>query len=197
MRDTDFLGFKPGTGSVPPFWVQENDRAGNAIHPAVREESYKLWPWAYRYVGFVLHDPPRAAELLNGVARAVSKRLQVEPDVGRNLKGYLIAAFRHRVGRELIRDGRITYEGLLRELERKQRFAPPNRLVTAEVRIYVGQIVALMRKDAQRIAHYRLLDFTWKDIAKATGIPASQARNQYYYGIKTAWEKLNQSAGKR
>ena len=189
MRDT--LGFKPGTGDFPPFWVQENDLTGNGVHPDVRKASCRLWPWAYRHVELVLHDPPRAAELLNEVALAVSARLRIEPEVGRNLRGYLITAFRRRVGLELLRDGRITYNGILTELEGKPGSVSPHRLLAAEVRICVGQVLALMPEKAMRIAHYRLLDFTWKEIEEATGIPAKLARSQYYYGIHLASEKLN------
>lgn len=197
MRDTHSLGIQPGRGNVPPFWIQQGGLAGSDVHPDVREEARQLWPWAYRYVESTLGDQPRTAELLEEVVLAVSQRLQVQPEVGRNLKGYLIAAFHHRVGLELIKNGRITFEGLLRDLERKHFLLVPKWLVPVEVKICAGEIVALMPQEARRVAHYRLLDFTWNEIADAMGIQVSQARNRYYYGIKTAWEKLQESAAKR
>jgi RNA polymerase sigma factor (sigma-70 family) len=196
MKAMRFLRIQSETGEVPPFWIQ-HDVAGGSVHPDVSHESEELWPWAYKYVESVLHDSPRAAELLEEVAIEVSNRLQVKPEVGRNLKGYLIAAFHHRIGLELIRNRRVTYEGLLQELERKHLLVSPNWLTAVETRICVAELIALMPADTRRIVHYRLLDFKWEEIAEAMSIPANQARNRYYYGISTAWEKLFGDAAKR
>ena len=40
----------------------------------------------------------------------VSARLRDEPEVERNLNGYLITAFHHRVRSQLLRDSRLAYE---------------------------------------------------------------------------------------
>ena len=196
MKAMRFLRLQSETGNVPPFWIH-HDLAGGQVHPDVCHESQELWPWVYKYVESVLHDSPRAAELLEEVAIEVSRRLRVKPEVGRNLKGYLIAAFHHRIGLELIRNRRITFEGLLQDLERKHFLADPDWLTALQTRICVGEVVALMRPDARRIVHYRLLDFEWQEIAEAVGVPANQVRNRYYYGIRTAWEKLFSDASSR
>ena len=190
------LKLQPGTRNVPPFWLQPDDQLGRELDPDVCRELRGLWPWAYHHVEFVLRDAPRAAELLEEVAIDVSRRLNVEPEVGRNLKGYLITAFHRRVGREIVRNGRITYEGLLRELEAKRLLIAPNWLIPLEMRICVRQLVALMPSPAQRIVHYRLLGFTWDEIADSLGLQAAQARNKYYYGIRTAWEALAGTAAR-
>ncbi len=191
MRDIRFLRFRLGSGNIPPFWIQQKDRAGKCMHPAVRKESHGLWPWAYRYVEQMLRDPPRAAELLDEVARAVSHRLREKSEVGRNLRGYLIAAFHHRVGLELLRTGRLTYEGSVQELQGKHPIAASDWVVPLEAKICVGQIVALMPPEARRIVHYRLLDFSWKEIEEALGIPITLAKSRYYYGIKRACERMS------
>jgi len=83
----------------------------------------KLWRWAYHHVDVKLHDAPFAAELLEEVALDVSRRLQAEPAVARNLTGYLIRAFHRRVLSLVLRNNRMVYEGLLRELERNYQLA--------------------------------------------------------------------------
>lgn len=177
-------------GALPPFWIQSDDESGRWLHPDVRLESKNLWPWVYRYVESVLRDAPRAAELLEDVAQEVSLRLLARPEVGRNLKGYLITAFHHRVALELLKGGHITYQGLLRDLEGKHRLLARNWVTPLEIKICVGEIVALMPCEARRVVHYRLLDYTWEEIAEALDILVAQARNKYYYGIKVASEKL-------
>jgi DNA-directed RNA polymerase specialized sigma24 family protein len=194
MRDSWHLRL-PASGKVPPFWIQTDERAGRSLNPDVRAASLDLWPWAYRYVSSVLRDPPRAAELLEDVALEVSKRLQVKPEVSRNLKGYVIAAFHHRVGLELIRSGRITYEGLMHDLEGKHRLFARDWLLPTEMKICVREIIALMPAEARRVVHYRLLNYTWVEIAEAMHILVPQARNKYYYGIKAATERLFTGVG--
>ena len=61
----------------------------------------------------------------------------------------------------------------------------------------VKHLTALMPYMARRIVHYRLLSFTWEEIGKAMGIPVSQARNKYYYGVKASYERLLANAAKR
>lgn len=194
MKAMRFLRLQSETGKAPPFWIH-HDIGGGALHPDVCHESRELWPWAYKYVEAVLHDSPRAAELLEEVAIQVSSRLEARPEVGRNLKGYLIAAFHHRIGLELIKNRRITYEGLLQELERKHLPAAPDGPTALEMRICIGEIIALMPPDARRIVHYRLLGFNWEEIAEAMGILAPHARNKYYYGLKSASERLCRRSG--
>lgn len=190
MRNNGNRQFQRSMGALPPFFIESDDESGRWLHPDVRQESKKLWPWVYRYVESVLRDAPRAAELLEDVAQEVSLRLQAEPEVGRNLKGYLITAFHHRIALELLKGGHITYQGLLRDLEGKHRLLARDWVTPLEIKICVAEIVALMPCEAQRVVHYRLLDYTWEEIAEAMGILVAQAKNKYYYGIKVASEKL-------
>ena len=185
------------TNSMPPFGIQESGDGGRSIHPRVLQTARQLWPWAYLYVDVVLHDAPAAAELLEKVAIQVSARLQAETEVARNLKGYLITAFHNRVRRELRKVNRLTYVGLLRELEEKHPLLASDWAAATEFEIFVTGLTALMPEETQRIVRYRLLDFTWKEIGDALGILVSQARNKYYYGVKTALEKLAANAAKR
>jgi hypothetical protein len=186
-----------GIDAVPPFWIKPTGRGGHAVNRQVIETSEQLWPWAYRHVEMVLHDAPSAAEILETVAIDVSARLQSTPEVASNLRGYLITAFRRRVRLEFLRDSRLAYEGLLRELETKHPLLAHDWATAVEFRFLVGHLTALMSDDARRIVYYRLLSFNWEEIAEANSISVSQARNKYYYGVKSAYDRLVTEAAKR
>lgn len=197
MRGVPNLRPEPGRNTVPPFWISPGDHRGCSINPGVYEAARLLWPWAYRHVEVVLHDAPSAAELLEEVALDVSARLQTEPEVGRNLKGYFITAFHHRVRLQFLRDHRIAYEGLLRELEAKYSPLASNWTKALETKMCVELLIALMPAQARRIVSYRLLGFTWEEVGIAISTPVPQARNKYYYGVKTAYERLLANASER
>jgi hypothetical protein len=54
-----------------------------------------------------------------------------------------------------------------------------------------------MPPDARRVANYRLLDFTWDEIAEALKLQPAQVRNKYYYALRTAWENLTENESDR
>ena len=102
---------------LPPLWMRPTDPSGRAVDERVVAACNRLWRWAYFHVESKLHDAPSAAELMEEVALNVSRRLQAEPAVERNLTGYLITAFHRRVWSQVLRNNRLVYEGLVRELE--------------------------------------------------------------------------------
>src|SRR5579872_4100620 len=114
---------QPRSAPVPPFWIRPEDHLGQAVDSRVLVSSRRLWPWAYRHVERELSDGARAAELLEQVALDVSSRLRLEPNISRNLNGYLITAFHHRVRRERLKGCRLAYEGLLPDLDAKYRLS--------------------------------------------------------------------------
>src|SRR6266581_6448352 len=125
MKESENETGQQSSAPVPPFWIRPEDQRGRRVDSRILDASYRLWPWAYRHVEIELHDGARAAELLEEVAMDVSARLRAQPEVERNLNGYLITAFHHRVRSQLLKDSRLAYEGLLRELdENYQRRAP-------------------------------------------------------------------------
>jgi hypothetical protein len=88
-------------------------------------------------------------------------------------------------------------KGLLRELDEKHHLLAPDWTRALEVKLCVDHLTDFMPVTSQRIVHYRMLAFSWEEIGEATGIPVAQARNKYYYGIKTAYERLLAKAAKR
>jgi len=99
-------------------WWREPERVEWTGKPGSGKAAHRPDPAAYG---------ARAAELLEEVAMQVSARLQLEPAVARNLSGYLITAFHHRVRWECLRGRRLSCEGLLPELNGLEMFHGKHR----------------------------------------------------------------------
>lgn len=179
-----------GGRRIPPFWIRPEDRRGKPIDSRVVEASQRLWPWAYHQVEKHLQDGARAAELLEQVAIEVSTRLQVTPEVSRNLGGYLITALHHRIRSQLLKDERLVYEGLLKELEENHPLATTDWVAAIETELVMKSLLSRLPHEVRHLLHYRMLDFSWKAIGKSLGISAKQAKSRFYYGVQKAYEAL-------
>lgn len=190
MRQARKEIWRRSSGPVPPFWIRPQDHLGQPVDPRVVDASHHLWPWAYRHVERELSDGARAAELLEIVAIEVSSRLQVEPTVARNLNGYLITAFHHRVRWERLQDGRLVYEGLLSELEAKHQLKAPDWAAALETDLVLQFLISCLPHGLKHMLHYRMLGFSWKEIGGSLGISAKQAKSRFYYGVQKTYETL-------
>lgn len=120
-----------GRGNESPNEYQNSgsrprENVARPLNVRVLDAARHLWPWAYRHFEIDLNDGARAAELLEEVALEVSARLRTEPEVERNLNGYLITAFHNRVGSQFLTDSRLAYEGLLYDLEENHQPRAPD-----------------------------------------------------------------------
>lgn len=190
MREAQNQGSHSDLDCIPPFWIRPTDRRGRTLDERVLTASRRLWRWAYSYVDMELHDAPCAAELLEEVALEVSARLQVEPKVARNLAGYLITAFHHRVLSQLLKNNRLVYEGLLRELEQNHQLAAPDWTQQLEAKLVLKFLVSFLPHPVQHMLHYRMLDFSWDEIGKRMGLSAKQAKSRFYRGLQKGYKKL-------
>jgi DNA-directed RNA polymerase specialized sigma24 family protein len=172
---------------IPQLWIRPEDRRGVPIDPRVVEASQRHWSWAYRYVESELQDGACAAELLEQVAIEVSTRLQVSPEVSRNLDGYLITAFHHRVSLQLLKDNRLAYEGLLNELEKNHQLRAPDWIPALETKLVMNSLLSRLPHEVRHPLHYRMLGLSWKAIGKSMGVPAKQAKSRFYYGLQKAY----------
>lgn len=185
------------TSRIPPFWIRSRDGENHLIDPRVRELAERLWPWAFRHVERELRDGPIAAETLEEVVIAVSSRLRNEPEVGRNLNGYLISAFHHRVRSRRIRDSRLALEGLGRELEKNHPLKGRDSVAAVEWSITLDLLLVFLPHEIRHTLHLRMLGFSWKEIAGVLRLSAKQAKSRYYYGLQKAYEDLIHSQLRR
>jgi DNA-directed RNA polymerase specialized sigma24 family protein len=175
---------------LPPFWILARDSQGRPIDTRVVAVAERLWRWAYRNVEWELHDPASAAQIVESVALEVSSRLQVEPGVGQNLPGYFVTAFRHRVRQQFLKENRLTYEGLLRELELNHHLTAPDWEAALEQELCLKVLVDQLPHQSRHMLHYRILGFTWNEIGRAFRISGKQARSRFYYELKKLHAKL-------
>ena len=182
---------------IPEFWIRPKDKRDRPLDVRVLDASRRLWPWAYRHVQIELHDGARAAELLEEVAMDVSARLRTEPEVERNLNGYLITAFHHRVRSQLLRDSRLAYEGLLCELEENHQPRAPDWVTALETKLALNFLVSYLPHQTKHMLNYRTLGFSWKEVARFAGITVEQAKSRFYYGVRNAYETLLENQARR
>jgi DNA-directed RNA polymerase specialized sigma24 family protein len=133
---------------------------------------------------------------VEGVALRVSSRLRNEPSVSQNLEGYFLTAFRNRVSRQVLKENRIKYEGLLRELERNHRLTGPDLEAAMEWELCLQTIVNLLPEKSRRMLNYRILGFAWSEIGRALRISEKQAKKRFYYALNKVRATLLDSGAK-
>ena len=182
---------------IPEFWIRPQDKRGRPLDVRVLDASRHLWPWAYRHVEIELHDGARAAELLEQVALEVSARLRAEPEVERNLNGYLITAFHNRVRSQFLKDSRLAYEGLLYDLEENHQPRAPDWVAALETKLALNFLVSYLPHQTKHMLNYRTAGFSWKEIARFAGITVEQSKARFHYGVQKAYETLLENQAKR
>jgi len=184
-------------GGIPPFWIPPTDHQDRPIDQRVIEVALSLWPWAFRRVERELNDSARAAEVVESVAVEVSARLKSEPEVGRNLRGYFITAFHRSVRFQVLKESRLEYEGLLRELEENHKLRAPDWVSALEKELTLKFLLSYLPHNVNHMLHYRMLGFSWKKIGQILGISAKQAKSRFYYGVQQAYETLLETQSRR
>jgi len=196
-QHTENEGIPSNQHRIPPFWIRPADDRQRSVDPRVHEFARRLWPWAFRHAERELHDGPIAAETLVAVAIDVSARLQTAPEVGRNLNGYLITAFRHCVQSRRAREHRFHLEGLASELEKNHRLRSPDSTAVLEGRLMIDLLTTLLSHEVTHTLHLRMLGFSWKEVGSVLRISAKKAKSRYYYGLGKAHEELTKSHPRR
>ncbi len=178
------------TEAVPPFWLQADENGTPLIDPSVIEVARDNWPWAFYLVKRQLNDGSRAREVVQEMAVEVTSRLREDAEVGRNLNGYFRTAMIRHVKSLVVRESRITYQGTGLDLEASHQPSAPDWTKVFEDRITLQSLACYMSHPVRRILHYRLLDYTWKQIASRLGLSEKQAKSRFYYGVHQAYEEL-------
>ena len=112
--------------------------------------------------------------------------MQEEPGVDQNLAGYFITAFHRRVRQQFLRENRVTYEGLLRELELNHHLTAPDWEAAMEQELCLKVLVDQLPHQSRHMLHYRILGFSWNEIGRALRISGKQARSRFYYELNKA-----------
>ena len=66
-----------------------------------------------------------------------------------------------------------------------------------EDRLVLQSLLPYMPDAVRQILHYRIMDFSWKQIGSILGTTAKQAKSRFYYGVRQAYNALLAIQGKR
>ena len=186
-----------GAEAVPPFWLRSDDGHGRVIDPRVLAVCKESWSWAYWHVRRQLNDGARMPDIVEDVAVQVSNRLRADAEVGRNLNGYFRTAMILRVRTLAVREGRITYEGGAHDLDTNHRPNARDWAKMFEDRMAIQSLIPYLSHPVRRILHYRLLDYSWKEIGKQLGLTEEQAKKRFHYGVRQAFDELLATQSRR
>ena len=186
-----------GPEAVPPFWLRSDDHHGRVIEQRVLAVSKENWSWTFWLVKKQLNDGARTPDIVEHVAAEVSNRLRADAEVGRNLNGYFRTAMILRVRTFAVREGRITYEGGAHDLDTNPRPSAPDWAKVFEDRMAIQSLVPYMSHPVRSILHYRLLDYSWKDIGQQLLLTEEQAKKRFYYGVRQAFDELLATQARR
>ena len=183
--------------AAPPFWLRKEEDGVQIVDDSVAAIAEQHWHWAFSLAKKDLNDGACAAEVVEDVAVEVTNRLRADPDVGRNLGAYYRTAIIRRIRTLAVRNSRMAYEGGPQDLETNHRSAAPDWTKICEDRMTVKSLLPYMPRSISRILNLRLLDFSWRRIARVLGITEQQAKKRFYYGVRQAYDELLTDRAKR
>ena len=105
--------------------------------------------------------------------------------------------FHRRVRSRRIRDHRIGFEGLARELEKNHSLIAPDSNAALEWRLTLDLLLTYLPHEIRHTLHLRMLGFSWKEVSDVLRISVKQAKSRYYYGLQNAYEDLIKSHHRR
>lgn len=182
---------------IPPFWLRTGANGAETIDPRVVNVAEENWPWAFFLTQHELYDGPSALEIVELTAIDVSRRLRAEPAIDRNLTGYYRTAFLNRVRAAAARNGRIQYDGSPHDLETNHQPVAPDWTKLFEDRLVLKTLLPHATETVRRIFYYRMLDFSWREIAKELALTEKQGKARFYYGVRQALLRLAAAQEKR
>jgi DNA-directed RNA polymerase specialized sigma24 family protein len=186
-----------GPEAVPPFWLRKEENGVQIIDDRVHAIAEENWHWAFCLVRRDLSEGACTAEVVEHVAVEVTNRLRVEPEVGRNLRGYFRTAIRRRIRTLAIRNSRVAYEGGPQELETNHGPTAPDWTKVCEDRMMLESLLPYVPHPVNHIMHLRLLEYSWKQIAQTLQITEQTAKKRFYRGVRQAYDDLVADRAKR
>lgn len=162
----------------PPFLLNEVDRRGRHIAPAVLSVAQEIGPRVLFYAQNLIHDPAATISYLEEAAASVStvieeKKLSGEPAV-RNVGAYLFRTFIRMVDGVRRREARL--EQSLQEHGETQIALIDEG--TAETMVLFNEVMATCDRASREVVVLRLEGWSWKEIGEHLGISrhAAEAR---------------------
>ena len=96
-----------------------------------------------------------------------------------------------------IKDSKLAYEGLLRDLAANHELIAPDWTAAVEARLVVNLLISCLPHELRHMLHYRMLGFSWKEAGGFLGISPKQAKTRFYRGVQKAYETLLDNQAKR
>jgi DNA-directed RNA polymerase specialized sigma24 family protein len=187
-----------GPQTVPPFWIRAEEGGVRIVDERVVVIAEKNWHWAFRQVKRRLNETDCTPEIVEHVAIEVTNRLRADPDgVGRNLLGYFRTAVIRRIQTLAVRGRRVAYEGGAHDLETNHQPTAPDWTKVCEDRVTLELLLPYVSHPVRRMMNYRVMDYSWKHIARAFGITERQAQKRFHYGISRAYDALRADQARR
>jgi DNA-directed RNA polymerase specialized sigma24 family protein len=179
-----------GPETVPPFWLPEDECVDQKIDERVLEVAKSNWSWAFWLTKKQLHDGARVGQIVEDAAIEVSNRLKADAEVGRNLNGYFRTTIIRTINTIAARENRIAYQGGSNDLEVNHHPQASDWRKIFENRMLLKALIPHMSYPVRQILHWRLADYSWKDIARRLSLSEKQAKSRFYYGAHQAYEEL-------
>jgi hypothetical protein len=173
-----------GETPIPPFWINDRDRHGRPLEPAVIEAARAIWDRAHREVIFRLKDPGRAPEIIEATAVAVSRALQrAGREPIRDVEAYLAWACIRRINRIAVRENReqTGHEIVTLEVLSANKAGRTEDNLVDE--LYVKELLSNMDTGTREIFMLRATGYSWGEIAKMRGY-ASPHSAEVQFGKK-------------
>jgi DNA-directed RNA polymerase specialized sigma24 family protein len=197
-------------GKADPYgeWVLFGDKDGGARPVGIDDEllaaAREAWPRMLAHVRTELagkeFGPERtaiAAEVWDGLLRSIAKTRQRKtnhrPPIS-DLESYLIGAFHHRFNKFLKKEQRRleTIELLSSDadLERIENALDTRWVEELEKAITVRQIANHMDAWARKALQAKQYGYSWKQIAKWSGLSEQAAKKKFEYAVEKARQRI-------
>ena len=197
-------------GKADPYgeWVLFGDKDGGTRPVGIDDEllaaAREAWPRMLAHVRTELagkeFGPERtaiAAEVWDGLLRSVAKTRQRKtnhrPPIS-DLQSYLIGAFHHRFNKFLKKEHRrletielLSYDT---DLERIENALDTTWVEELEKAITVRQIANHMDAWARKALQAKQYGYSWKQIAKWSGLSEQAAKKRFEYAVDKARQRI-------
>ena len=197
-------------GKADPYgeWVLFGDKEGAARPLDIDDEllaaAREAWPRMLAHVRtelagkeFGRERTAIAAEVWDGVLRSVARTRQRNENHGLpilDLQSYLIGVFHHRFNKFLKKEHRrletielLSYDT---DLERIESAVDTTWVEELEKAITVRQVANLMDAWARKALQAKQYGYSWKQIAKWSGLSEQAAKKKFEYAVEKARQRI-------